>query len=65
MEFMEALGWTPQPDLSSVRVPPAYAQAVMEALRSRRITRARAVELMHDQMVEVDLPQDDDTEIAP
>ncbi|KXK58348.1 DNA-binding protein [Micromonospora rosaria] len=64
-EFMEALSWTPQPDLTSVRVPPAYAQAVMEALRNRRITRARAVELMHDQIVEADLPQDDDSEIAP
>ncbi|WP_370518080.1 integrase core domain-containing protein [Micromonospora sp. MP36] len=64
-EFMEALGWAPQPDLASVRVSPAYAQAVMEALRNRRITRARALELMHGHTAEADLPQDDDLEIAP
>ncbi|WP_434739420.1 hypothetical protein [Micromonospora sp. SH-82] len=62
---MEALGWTPQPDLASVRVSPAYAQAVMDGLRNRRITRARAVELMHGHVVEADLPPDDDVEIAP
>ncbi|WP_328848559.1 XRE family transcriptional regulator [Micromonospora zamorensis] len=65
VEFMEALGWTPQPDLASVRVSPAYAQAVMQALRSKRITRARALEMMHGHIVEADLPQDDDLEIAP
>ncbi|WP_117669706.1 helix-turn-helix domain-containing protein [Micromonospora sp. MW-13] len=65
VEFMEALGWVPQPDLASVRVPPAYAHAVMEALRTSRITRVRAVELMHGQIVEADLPGDDDLEIAP
>lgn len=65
VEFMEALGWAPQPDLASVRVSPAYAKAVMEALRSRRITRARALELMHGHIAEADLPQDDDLEIAP
>jgi hypothetical protein len=30
---MEALGWAPQPDLASIRVPPSYAQAVIEAWR--------------------------------
>ncbi|RZT77880.1 Zn-dependent peptidase ImmA (M78 family) [Micromonospora violae] len=65
VEFMEALGWAPQPDLASVRVSPAYAKAVMEAFRSRRITRARALELMHGHIAEADLPQDDDLEIAP
>lgn len=63
-EFMEALGWVPQPDLASVRVSPAYAHAVMEAWRNSRITRARAIELMHGQIVEADLPEDD-LEIAP
>ncbi|SBV24662.1 Zn-dependent peptidase ImmA, M78 family [Micromonospora krabiensis] len=65
VEFMEALGWAPQPDLASVRVSPAYATAVMEALRNRRITRARALELMHGHIAEADLSQDDDVEIAP
>ncbi|GGM51627.1 hypothetical protein GCM10011608_40680 [Micromonospora sonchi] len=63
-EFMEALGWAPQPDLASVRVPPAYAHAVMEAWRTHRITSGRAVELMHGQITEADLPEDD-LEIAP
>ena len=65
VEFMEALGWAPQPDLVSVRVPPAYAQAVMDAWRNRRITRARALELMHGHIADEDLPQEDDLEIAP
>ncbi|MER7441277.1 helix-turn-helix domain-containing protein [Micromonospora avicenniae] len=64
-EFMEALGWVPQPDLGSVRVPPSYAHAVMEAWRTNRITRTRAIELMHGQIADADLPEDDDLEIAP
>ncbi|WP_091293528.1 helix-turn-helix domain-containing protein [Micromonospora halophytica] len=64
-EFMEALGWAPQPDLEAVRVPPSYAHAVMEAWRTHRITSIRAVELMHGQITEADLPEDDDLEIAP
>jgi Zn-dependent peptidase ImmA (M78 family) len=32
-EFMEAVGWVPQPDLEAIRVPPRYAHAVMEAWR--------------------------------
>ncbi|MER7167377.1 XRE family transcriptional regulator [Micromonospora sp. NPDC000207] len=63
-EFMDALGWAPQPDLTYARVPPTYAQAVMDAWRSDRITRARAVELMHGQITEADLP-DDDLDIEP
>lgn len=64
-EFMEALGWTPQPDLDSVRVPPTYAHAVMEAWRANRITRSRALELMHGQIVDADLPVNDDLEMEP
>ncbi|MFC4109315.1 helix-turn-helix domain-containing protein [Micromonospora zhanjiangensis] len=64
-EFMEALGWVPQPDLGSVRVPPIYAHAVMEAWRESFITRARAVELMHGQITDVDLPAIDELEIEP
>lgn len=50
-----AIGWTPQPDLESIRVPPGYAQAVMAALRVGRITPIRAVELMHGQITLEDL----------
>ncbi|MFD4198742.1 ImmA/IrrE family metallo-endopeptidase [Amycolatopsis thermoflava] len=44
---VEALGWAPQPDLTSVTVPPSFAHAVMEAWRSDQITSDRAVELLH------------------
>jgi transcriptional regulator with XRE-family HTH domain len=54
-EFMEALGWAPQPDLASIRVPPSYAQAVIEAWRQHRITSSRAIELMYGEMTESDL----------
>ncbi|MFB9358565.1 helix-turn-helix domain-containing protein [Actinoplanes nipponensis] len=64
-EFLEALGWTPQPDLESVRVPPAFAHAVMQAWRTGRITRRRAVELMHGQIQEGDLPPEAEADLAP
>lgn len=47
-EFLEAVGWAPQPDLDSIRVPPQYAQAVIRACRERLITASRAVEMLHD-----------------
>ncbi|MDF5754456.1 XRE family transcriptional regulator [Spongiactinospora sp. TRM90649] len=59
-ELMEAVGWAPQPDLESVRVPPSFAHAVMNSLSGRRITTARAVELMRKQIKESDLPPRDD-----
>lgn len=55
-ELMEAVGWVPQPDLESIRVPPGYAHAVVEAWRRGRITATRAVELMHGQITLADLP---------
>jgi transcriptional regulator with XRE-family HTH domain/Zn-dependent peptidase ImmA (M78 family) len=64
-EFLEALGWTPQPDLEAVRVPPTYAQAVMRACRAALITRRRAVELMHGELEESDLPADLEGDLAP
>ncbi|MFL6073633.1 MAG: helix-turn-helix domain-containing protein [Mycobacteriales bacterium] len=64
-EFMEAVGWTPQPDLQSVRVPPLFAHAVMQAWQQDFITSARAVELMHGQISQDDLPPGDDTDIEP
>jgi hypothetical protein len=64
-EFLEALGWTPQPDMESIRVPPAFAHAVMRAWREGFITRNRAVELMHGQIQEADLPPDVESDVAP
>jgi Zn-dependent peptidase ImmA (M78 family) len=64
-EFLEAIGWAPQPDLESVRVPPGYAHAVMEAWRTSLITTARAVELMHGQISATDLPSRDHADVEP
>jgi transcriptional regulator with XRE-family HTH domain len=64
-EFMEALGWAPQPDLASLRVPPSYAQAVVEAWRMDAITSSRAVELMHGQITEADLPFREEADYEP
>ncbi|MFG2065015.1 ImmA/IrrE family metallo-endopeptidase [Micromonospora sp. NPDC048871] len=64
-EFMEALGWAPEPDLMAVRVPPGYAHAVIKAWRGNRITRARAVEMMYGQITDADLPEENDTELPP
>jgi transcriptional regulator with XRE-family HTH domain/Zn-dependent peptidase ImmA (M78 family) len=64
-EFMEALGWVPQPDLESVRVPPGYAHAVIEAWRRGAITPSRAVELMHGQLSLADLPAETEADDAP
>lgn len=64
-EFMEAVGWTPQPDLQDEIVPPTYAQAVMEAWSRHLITDGRAVALMHGQIKEADLPWRDDSDIEP
>lgn len=64
-ELMNAIGWAPQPDLDAIRVPGSYATAVMEALTRNMVTPSRAVELMHGQVVEGDLPVVPDDEIAP
>ncbi|WP_432830237.1 helix-turn-helix domain-containing protein [Dactylosporangium sp. CA-092794] len=64
-EFLEALGFTPPPDLESVRVPPAYAKAVLRAWRDDLITRARTIELMRGQLQDQDLPADPDADLAP
>ena len=55
-EIMDAVGWAPQPDLEAIRVPPRFAHAVMEAWRRGLATATRAVELMHGQITEADLP---------
>jgi Zn-dependent peptidase ImmA (M78 family)/DNA-binding XRE family transcriptional regulator len=64
-ELLDATGWTPQPDLEWVRVPPSYAHAVLEARQQRLITTARAVELMRGQIEESDLPLLGDEDVAP
>ncbi|GLW26140.1 transcriptional regulator [Microbispora amethystogenes] len=61
-ELMEAVGWAPQPDLETIRVPPSYAHAVVESFKRSLITASRAVELMRGQIVAADLPLPDDAE---
>jgi Zn-dependent peptidase ImmA (M78 family)/transcriptional regulator with XRE-family HTH domain len=60
VEFRQAVGWAPEHDLESVRVPPSYADAVINAWRQNLITTTRAAELMHGQISEADLPPRDD-----
>jgi transcriptional regulator with XRE-family HTH domain len=64
-EFMEAVGWAPQPDLEAIRVPPRYAHGVMEAWRKGALTATRAVELMHGQITAADLPAGAEAEVEP
>jgi Zn-dependent peptidase ImmA (M78 family) len=64
-EFMEAVGWAPQPDLEAIRVPPRYAHAVMEAWRRGALTASRAVELMHGQISEADLSTSAEADVEP
>jgi hypothetical protein len=35
-EFMESLGWAPQPDLESIRVPPGYERECRRVACRRR-----------------------------
>lgn len=64
-EFLEAAGWAPQPDLESVRVPPRYADAVMNSWRRGFITGDRALELMHGQLDAGDLPEREELDLEP
>jgi len=64
-ELMDAVGWSPPPDLDAVRVPPGYSRAVMEAWRRDLVTGTRAVELLHGQIGPDDLPPRDETDLAP
>lgn len=64
-ELREAVGWAPEPDLASVRVPRGFAHAVMVAWQRKLLTTARAVELMHGQIVRDDLPVLEDLEPTP
>ncbi len=49
------------PELEPPSVPPAYAKAVINAYRVRRLTRARTVELLHGTVTESDLPAIEET----
>ncbi|GAA3124583.1 XRE family transcriptional regulator [Nonomuraea salmonea] len=62
-ELMEAVGWAPQPDLETVRVPPSFAHAVIESFKGSLITASRAVELMRGQIEAPDLPVRDDPDV--
>jgi transcriptional regulator with XRE-family HTH domain/Zn-dependent peptidase ImmA (M78 family) len=64
-ELLDATGWTPQPDLEWVRVPPGYAHAVLDARRQHLITTVRTVELMRGQIEEADLPPLDEEDVEP
>lgn len=65
-EFRDSVGWTPQPDLDSIRVPPSFAHAVMKAYRLGHITSSRALELMHGQLGSIaDLPPRFEEDEAP
>lgn len=57
-EFKDALGWRPQPDLASMRVPPRFATAVMAAHREYKITRFRALEMMRGQITDDELGEE-------
>lgn len=58
VEFREAVGWKPQPDLASVRVPPGFSSAVVAAVREHAITPRRGVEMMRGQITLQDLCED-------
>jgi transcriptional regulator with XRE-family HTH domain/Zn-dependent peptidase ImmA (M78 family) len=66
-EFMDALGWSPQPDLEKVRVPPTVAKAIMGSYRDGLITKARAVEMMRGHIKSHELPDFDaeEDDVAP
>lgn len=49
-EIMDAVGWLPQPDFESIRVPPSVARAVLTAVQQHAITPARAAELTRGQV---------------
>jgi transcriptional regulator with XRE-family HTH domain len=54
VEFMEAVGFTPQPDFAAIRVPPGVARAASQAVDQGAITPARAAELTRGQFAASD-----------
>jgi transcriptional regulator with XRE-family HTH domain len=64
-ELLEAVGWAPQRDLESVRVPPVFAQAVLRAWRQSMITSVRAIEMMRGELSLSDLPGREESDLEP
>ncbi|MBW8484274.1 helix-turn-helix domain-containing protein [Actinomadura parmotrematis] len=64
-ELMEAVRFAPQPDLESIRVPPLYAQAVLQAWRGSLISSARAIEMLRGELDASDLPDREELDTAP
>ena len=64
-ELLEAVSWALQTDLDTVKMPPSYTHAVMQALEKDFITTARAVELMHGRVKLGNLPAKSDLELEP
>jgi hypothetical protein len=64
-ELLDATGWTPQPDLDSVRVPPSFAHAVLAAHRRHQVSSRRAAELMRGQLDTADFPSALEEDIEP
>ncbi|MDA1384882.1 MULTISPECIES: helix-turn-helix domain-containing protein [Glycomyces] len=61
-EFMDSLGWAPQPDLEKVVVSPSVAHAVMTAYSRSLISADRAVEMMRGQIRRDQLPEVDEVD---
>ncbi|MFF1821075.1 helix-turn-helix domain-containing protein [Kribbella sp. NPDC058245] len=59
-DFMAIYGDVPLEDLSVGAVGPRWKKAVLAAYRSSRITKARAVELLHGALTEEELPTVDE-----
>lgn len=64
-ELMDAVGWTPAPDLHDVRVPPSVASAVMAGVRRGLITPQRATEISRGQISASDVAGLSSDEQAP
>lgn len=64
-EFLASPEGPPRPDLSAGEVPPSYAAAVLSAYRRWDIGPHRAVEMLHGQVSEDELPVLDDGPVVP
>jgi hypothetical protein len=51
-------------ELDPPSVPRAYASAVIEAYRHKRLTPARTAELLHETIGEAELPDADETSLS-
>lgn len=64
-ELLDAAGWEPRTDLDAGQSAPGYAHAVLLAYRRGLILGARAVEMLHGQFSEDDLPTPDEQDDRP